>query len=88
MLCVFLGQTTRCCANLFQDFPFNRASICTLSLISKLNAGSILKAKVASLKLDATLVTINKRINTNYLCSVDISGDVLYNVGIVMYIFF
>ena len=46
MLCVLLGQITRCCANLFQDFPFSLASICTLSFNSKLNAGSILKVKV------------------------------------------
>ena len=32
MLCVLLGQITMCCANLFQDFPFSLASICTLKL--------------------------------------------------------
>ena len=67
MLCVLLGQITKCicCDNLVQDFPFSLASICTLSVISKLNAGSILKVKVASPKSDAILVAINKRINTN-----------------------
>ena len=29
MFCVLLGQITRWCANLFQDFPFSLASICT-----------------------------------------------------------
>ena len=48
MFCVHLGHFTRCCANLFQDFPFSLASICTLSFISKLNARSILKVKVTS----------------------------------------
>ena len=67
MLCVRLGQITRCCANVFffQDSPFSLASICTLSFISKQNAGSILKVKFASPKSDAILVAINKRINTN-----------------------
>ena len=68
MFCVFLGQITRWCANLFHDFPLSLASICTLSFISKLNAGSILKVNVclfASPKSDAILVAINKRINTN-----------------------
>ena len=60
-----VGQITRCCANLFQDCSFSLASICTLSFISKLNAGSILKVKVASPKSDAILVAINKRINSN-----------------------
>ena len=65
MFCVLLGQITRCCANLLQDFPFSLASICTLSFISKLNARPILKVKVASLKSDPILVAINKRINAN-----------------------
>ena len=65
MFCVFLGQFTRCCANLFQDFPFSLASICTLSFISKLNARSILKVKGCVAKSDAILVAVNKRINTN-----------------------
>ena len=65
MFCVVLGQITRWCANLFQDFPFSLASICILSFISKLNAGSILKVNVASPTSDAILVAINKRINTN-----------------------
>ena len=65
MFCVLLGQITRWCANLFHDFPFSLVSICTLSFISKLNAGSILKVNVASPKSDAILVAINKRINTN-----------------------
>ena len=43
----------------FQDFPFSFASTCTLSSISKLNAGSILKVNVC------VLIAINKRINTN-----------------------
>ena len=58
MLCVLFGQITRCCANRFQDFPFSLASICTVSVISKLKAGSILKVKVASPELDAILVAI------------------------------
>ena len=41
MLCVLLGQITKCCANGFQDLAFSLASICTLSFISKLNAESI-----------------------------------------------
>ena len=45
MFCVLLGQIAGCCANLFEDFPFSLASICTLSFISKLNAMSILKVK-------------------------------------------
>ena len=61
MFCVLLGHFTRCCANLFQGFPFSLASICTLSFISKLNARSILKVKGCVTKSD----TINKRINTN-----------------------
>ena len=65
MLCVLLGQITGCCANLYQDFLFSLASICTLSFISKLNAGSILKVKVTLPKSDAILVAINKQINTN-----------------------
>ena len=65
MFCVLLGRFTRCCANLFHDFLFVLASICTLSSISKLNTGPILKVKVASPKSDAILVAINKRINTN-----------------------
>ena len=65
MFCVLLGHFTRCCANLFQDFPFSLASVCTLSLISKLNARSILKVKDCVAKSDAILVAINKRINTN-----------------------
>ena len=65
MFCVLLGHFTRCCANLFQDFPFSLASICTLSFISKLNARSILKVKGCVAKSDAILVAINKRINTN-----------------------
>ena len=65
MFCVLLGQITRWCANLFQDLPFSLASICTLSFISKLNAGSILKVNVCVAKSDAILVAINKRINTN-----------------------
>ena len=65
MFCVFLGQFTRCCANLFQDFPFSLASICILSFISKLNARSILKVKGCVAKSDTILVAINKRINTN-----------------------
>ena len=65
MLCVLLCQITRWCANLFQDFPFSLASICTLSFISKLNAGSILKVNIALPKSDAIFVAINKRINTN-----------------------
>ena len=62
---VLLGHFTRCCANLFQDFPFSFASICTLSFFSKLNARSILKVKGCVAKSDAILVAINKRINTN-----------------------
>ena len=50
---------------LFKIPLFSPASICALSFISKLNAGSILKVKVASSKSDAILVAINKRINTN-----------------------
>ena len=65
MFCVHLGLFTGCCANLFQDFPFSFASICTLSFISKLNARSILKVKGCVAKSDAILVAINKRINTN-----------------------
>ena len=65
MFCVLLGHFTRCCANLFQDFPFSLASICTLSFISKLNARSILKVKGCVAKSDAILVAINKWINTN-----------------------
>ena len=53
MLCELLSQITSCCANLFQDFPFSLASISTLSFISKLNAGSILKVKVTSPNSDA-----------------------------------
>ena len=56
---------TRRCANLFQDSLFSRESIYTSSFISKLNAVSILKVKVASPKSDAILVAVNKRINTN-----------------------
>ena len=51
--------------NLFQDFPFSLASICTLSFISKLKARSILKVKGCVAKSDAILVAINKWINTN-----------------------
>ena len=65
MFCVLLGHFTRRCANLFQDFPFSLASICTLSFISKLNARSILKVKACVAKSDAILVAINKSINTN-----------------------
>ena len=65
MFCVLLGYFTRCCANLFQDFPFSLASNCTVSFISKLNARSILKVKGCVAKSDAILVAINKRINTN-----------------------
>ena len=65
MVCVLLGHFTTCCANLFQDFPFSLASICTLSFISKLNARSILKVKGCIAKSDAILVAINKWINTN-----------------------
>ena len=65
MFYVLSGQITRCCANLFQEFPFPLASICTLSFVSKLNAGPILKVKVASPKSDAILVAVIKRINTN-----------------------
>ena len=54
-----------CHFNLFQDFPFSLASICTLSFISKLNAISILKVKCCVAKSDAILVVIYKRINTN-----------------------
>ena len=54
MFCVLLGHFNRCCANLFQDFPFSQfASICTLSFISKLNARSILKVKGCVAKSDA-----------------------------------
>ena len=65
MFCVLLGHFTRYCANLFQDFPFSLASVCTLSFISKLNARSILKVKGCVAKSDAILVAINKWINTN-----------------------
>ena len=65
MFCVLLGQIIRWCANLFQDFPFSLASFCTLSFISKLNAGSILKVNVCVAKIGRILVAINKRINTN-----------------------
>ena len=65
MFCVLLGHFIRCCANLFQDFPFSLAPICTLSLISKLNTRSILKVKDCVAKSDAIFVAINKRINTN-----------------------
>ena len=65
VFCVLLGHFTRCCANLFQDFPFSLASICILSFISKLNARSILKVKSCVAISDAILVAINKRINTN-----------------------
>ena len=65
MLCVLLGQSTRCCANLIQDLPFSLASVCTLSFISKLNTGSILKGRVVSPKSDTILVAVNKWINTN-----------------------
>ena len=65
MFCVLLGHFTRCCANLFQDFPFSLASICTVSFISKLNTRSILKVKGCFAKWDAILVAINKGINTN-----------------------
>ena len=51
MFCVLLGQITRWCANLFQDFLFSIASICPLSFISKLNAGSILKVNVCVAKI-------------------------------------
>ena len=65
MFCVIVGQLTRCCANLFQDFLYSVASISILLFISKSFTGSILKVKVASPKSDAILVAINKRINTN-----------------------
>ena len=65
IFCVLLGPFTRCCANLFQDFPFSLASICTLSSISKLNVRSILKVKRCVAKSDAILVAIYKWINTN-----------------------
>ena len=65
MLCLLLGQITRCCANLFQDFPFSLASIYTLFFISKIERRNDFKLKGASPKLDAILVAINKRINTN-----------------------
>ena len=65
MFCVLLGHFTRCCADLFQDFPFSLASICTLSFISKLDARSILKVKGCVAKSDAILVAINKWMNTN-----------------------
>ena len=51
MFCVLLGQITRWCANFYQDFPFSFASTCTLSFISKLNAGSILKVNVCVVKI-------------------------------------
>ena len=65
MFCVLLGHFTKCCANLFQSFPFSLASICTLSFISKLNARSILKVKGCVAKSETILVAINKRINTD-----------------------
>ena len=66
MFSVHLDHFNRCCANLFQDFPFSQfASICTLSFISKLNARSILKVKGCVAKSAAILVAINKRINTD-----------------------
>ena len=40
-------------------------SIWTLSLISKLKAGSVWKVKVVSANMDIFLFAINKRINTN-----------------------
>ena len=55
MFCVLLGQITRCCANLFEDFPFSLASICTLLFISKLNARSILKVKGCLAKIGLLL---------------------------------
>ena len=66
MFSVLLGYFNRCCANLFQDFPFSQfASIRALSFISKLNARSILKVKGCVAESDAILVAINKRINTD-----------------------
>ena len=65
MLCVFSGKIIRCCANLFQGFPFLLHQSVSYSSFQKLNTGSILKLKVASPKPDAILVAINKRINTN-----------------------
>ena len=65
MFCVLLGHFTKCCANLFQSFPFSLASIFTLSFISKLNARSILKVKGCVAKSETILVAINKRINTD-----------------------
>ena len=41
VLCTF-RSFHQICANLFQDFPFSLASVCTLYFISKLNARSIL----------------------------------------------
>ena len=63
MFYVLLGQITRCCANLFQDF----------SIFSCINLYFIVHVKIkrridfesVSPKSDAILVAINKRINTN-----------------------
>ena len=62
MLCALLSKITRCCANLFQDFPFSLASIFTVFYSSKIKRRIDF---VASPKSDAIFVAINKRINTN-----------------------
>ena len=49
-LCTF-SSITRWCANLFQNFPLSVASICTLSFILKLNAGSVLKVNICVAKI-------------------------------------
>ena len=62
MLCVLLGQNNRCCANLFEDFPFSHASICTLFFPTKIKRTIDFESEVVSQKSDAILVAIKQQI--------------------------
>ena len=65
MLCVLSGQNTRCCANLFEDFPFSHGSIYTLFFTAKIKRKTDFESEIVLQKSDAILVAINKRILKN-----------------------